>query len=440
MRRYLLPAMRTPSRHVLRGTALVAALIVLAGIGAWVLQSSIPRKIVMASGSKDGLYHIYAQRYREILARDGVAVEERLTAGAGENAALVADPRSGVDVAFMQAGVITPEDRGKVVMLASLYYEPLWVFHRKGEAIAHLDELRGRKVAIGAPGQGVRSFALPLLEANDVTAANTTFVPLSGAEGLRALRDGTVDAAMLVGGVIAPVIHEALLDPKLELMNNARAEAYQRRFPHVTRLVLPAGAVDFARHVPPEDVNLVATEAMLVSRDDLNPALVNLLYEAARELHSSQGYFEKPREYPNTDPVDLPVSLDADRHQRFGPSLLHRYLPFFAAAYVEKLVILLVPLLVLIVPLVNLLPQLLRWRVRSRIYRWYGELALLEREVAMHKENPPVERWLADIDRIELAAARIKTPASYASEAYTLREHIGLVRRSVLAVAEGAAK
>jgi hypothetical protein len=150
----------------------------------------------------------------------------------------------------------------------------------------------------------------------------------------------------------------------------------------MSHLVLPAGTFDLANDIPHEDVNLIATEAMLVARDDLSTAIVHLLVDAAREVHSTQGFFEKPREFPNTEPVDIPVSSDADRHQRFGPSFIHRTLPFFFATFVERLVILLVPLLVVIVPLVNLLPQLLRWRARSRIYRWYGELALLERDIA----------------------------------------------------------
>ena len=149
-------------------------------------------------------------------------------------------------------------------------------------------------------------------------------------------------------------------------------------------------------------------------------------------MHSQQGYFAGDGEFPNTAPVDLPVSADASRHLRFGPSFLHRYLPFFVATYLERLIVLLVPLLVILVPLTNLLPQLFRWRVRSRIYRMYGELKLLERETGSPAGTLPIEQWLAKLDRIEQAAARMGTPASYASEAYTLREHIALVRRVVL--------
>ena len=234
-----------------------------------------------------------------------------------------------------------------------------------------------------------------------------------------------------------PAVWQALHDPSLKLMSLERADAYPRRFSHITKLTLPAGTIDLALHIPEQEVKLIGTKAMLVARDGLPPAIINLLLDAARELHSEQGYFEADDEFPNTAPVDLPVSADANRHHRFGPSLLHRYLPFFVATYVERLIILLVPLLVVLVPLINFLPQLLRWRVRSRIYRWYGELTLLERDVGSRTGTLPIEQWLADLDRIEQAAARIRTPASFASEAYTLREHIGLVRRMVLAKANG---
>jgi len=423
-------------RALLRGAALIGVLVVIAGLGAWFLQGTIPRKIVIASGVRDGLYHEYAVRYAKILARDGVKLEERETAGAVDNARLLADRNSGIDAAFMQGGVAKSIDSTALVMIASLYYEPLWVFYRDKATLTQLDELRYKRVAIGAPGQGVRAFVEPLLAANNVSGFNTTLVPLSNIEALRALQANEIDAAMFVGGVQSPAIFQGLHDTTLKLMSFERAEAYARRFPHIDKLMLPAGTVDFGLRIPPTDVKLIATEAMLAARDDLAPPIINLLYEAAREVHSSQGYFEAPREYPNTDPVDIPVSVDADRHHRFGPSLLHRYLPFSLATYVERLVILLVPLVVVIVPLVNLLPQILRWRARSRIYRWYGELKLLERDVDLRSGDLPIDKWLADLDRIEAAAARIKTPPSYASEAYTLREHIALVRRSVMAKAE----
>ena len=422
-----------------RWTLLAVASIALALVGAWLLRSAIPRHIVLASGLRDGMYHQYAQRYKEILARDGVTVEERMTGGADENERLLRDPHSGVDVAFVHGGVVRPADRETLVMLATLYYEPLWIFYRDTVVHEQFDELRHRRLAVGSADSGVRAFMEPLLAANDITRFNSELVPLVNLEALRALQAGRVDAAFLLGPAQFPAIWQALHDPDLKLMSLARAEAYPRRFPYITKLTLPPGTIDLAQHIPEREVKLIGTKAMLVSRVDLSTPIVNLLLEAARELHGTQGYFEALDEFPNTAMVDLPVSADADRHHRFGPSVLHHYLPFGVAAYLERLIVLLVPVLFVIVPLSNLLPRLLRWRTRSRIYRWYGELALLERDVGTRTGALPVEQWLGDLNRIEQAVARIRAPLSYASEAYTLREHIGLVRRAVMAKAQGAA-
>ncbi len=427
---------RNVRRALARWTLVLSAIVAVALLGAWYFQGTIPRRIVLASGVKDGMYHEYAQRYMAILARDGVTVEERMTGGAEDNARLLLDAASGVDVAFMQGGVVRPEKRGNLVMLAALYFEPLWVFYRGPATVTQLDDFRYKRIAAGSPGSGVHAFAEPLLAANNITGFNTRLEPLANLDALQALQKGQVDAALLIGPARAPAVWQALHDTNLKLMSFARADAYARRFPYITKLTLPPGTIDLGLRVPAEEVHLIGTEAMLVARDGIAPALVDLLLNAANEIHAARGTFEAPREFPNTDPVDLPVSAEASKHHRFGPSLLHRYLPFFVATYVERLVILLVPLVVILVPLFNYLPQLLRWRARSRIYRWYGELALIERDVAARQNPLPIDEWLTALDRIEQATVRIKTPASFASEAYTLREHIGLVRRSVLAKAQ----
>lgn len=426
------------TRRVLPRLLLLATLVVVALLGAWFLQSTIPRYIVLASGPKGGVYHAYAQRYREILARDGVKVEERLTEGASDNLAQLLAPKSRVDVAFMQGGVATPEQTKDLIMLASLYYEPLWIFYRDPGTLTKVNQLRGKRLAIGIVGSGTRALVLRLLTANGLAAGNgigqgnTVIVDLGGDDALRALQAGFIDAVFYVGGAGTASVQQALHDPVIKLMSLDRAEADARSFPFLTKLTLPAGMIDLADNIPDKDVAMVGTKAMLVAHEGFSPPLIQLLQNAAVELHGGQGSFEGTDEFPNTARLDFPVSEDAVRHLRFGPSLLHRYLPFAVATYVERLVVLLVPLLVIVVPLVNFLPKMLAWRVQSRVYRLYGELLMLERDVGARTGTPPVEQWLSDLDRIDQAAARLKTTPSFASQAYTLREHIGLVRRAVM--------
>jgi TRAP transporter TAXI family solute receptor len=410
------------------------------------VQSGPPRHLVLASGAESGIYHQYALRYKEILSREGVKVDIRMTRGADDNLALLLDPKSGVDVAFMQGGIATFPAADGLEMLASLYYEPLWIFYRNPEPLTRLNELHGKRIAIGVAGSGTRAVVRQLFAANGLANAagvgrdNTDTVALGGDDALRALQAGEIDAALFVGGADTPTIQQALRDPVIKLMSLRRADAYARRFPFLSKLMLPYGTLDLAANIPAEDTAMVGTKAMLVARDTLHPALVDLLVDAAREIHGHQGYFEAAGEFPGTAQVDIPVSAIAEDHEHFGPSYLHRYLPFWLATFVERAVILIVPLIVVLVPLANFLPQFLRWRVRSRIYRWYGELALLEHDVATRQGTLPVEQWLQDLDRIEEAAEHIHTPTSFASEAYTLREHIGLVRRAVLAKADAAAR
>jgi TRAP transporter TAXI family solute receptor len=427
--------------------AVAALVIAVLWVSAQFLQPGPSRRIVLASGAEGGIYHQYALRYKEILGREGVKVDLRMTGGAGDNLRLLLDPKSGVDVAFMQGGVATSPEADRLVMLASLYYEPLWIFYRDAATLSQVNQLQGKRIAVGVAGSGTRALVARLFAAHGLTMAgdigrgNTDLVALGGDDALRALKAGEIDAALYVGGADTPTIQQASRDPVIKLMNLTHADAYPRRFPFLTKLTLPYGTIDLEINTPDQDVTMIGTKAMLVARDDLHPALINLLIDAAREIHGRQGYFEAAGEFPGTAQVDdIPVSPYADQHRRFGPSFLYNYLPFWLATYAERALILIVPLVVILVPLVNLLPQVLRWRVRSRIYRWYGELALLERDVATRHGTLPIEKWLQDLDRIEEAVEHIHTPASFASEAYTLREHIGLVRRAILAKAGASAR
>ncbi len=421
-----------------RGRLGLAAIVFAAVAGAiWVvmlfLQTAPPRRIVLASGLEDGLLHQYARRYIEILARSGVTVEERVTNGPGDNLRLLQDPRSGVDIGFLQGGVAKSPEADNLMMIASLYYVPMWVFYRSTDTLQQVNELRNRRVAVGLSGSGARSLSDAVFALNGLTSDNVTLRPLSNNAALLALRSGEVDAAIFVDGADNTAVWSALRDPTLKLLNYVRADAYRRRLNFISTLTLPPGVVDLANNIPEKEVALIGTKEMLVARDGFHPALIHLLIDAAREIHGKQGLFEEAGEFPATTQVDLRVSPNADEHKRFGRSILYQYLPFWIATMGERVVVILLPLAAVLFPLFHYLPQLLRWRVRSRVYRWYGELALLERDVAARTDASSTEQWLADLERIERAVARIHIPDGFASEAYTLREHIGLVRRAIIA-------
>ena len=416
--------------------AIPAVALIVAGfwLAAQFIRPAPPQFLTMSTGAPGGGYEVFAARYKPFLAAQGIELRERASAGAVENLQRLLDPKGEVDVAFVQGGLGLVAEAEGLVSLGSFYHEPLWVFYRGKDAVDQLVQLRGRRIAIGPEGSGTRKLALELLEASGVARDDpkTRLVPLSGLAAVTALAQGELDAAFLVGPVHSGAVWTALYTPGVRLMNFAHAEAYARRFPYLARLVLPRGGIDLQRDIPTADVELVAPMATIVARESTHPALIDLLLQAAVKVHGGPGLFQRPGEFPNAHQVDFPLSREAERFYKSGTRFLHRYLPFWLATLIERTIVLLVPLIAIVLPIMKFAPALYGWRIRSRIFKWYGQLKFLERELDENPGARPQAEWLKELEHIEDRVHRIPTPLSFTNLLYTLREHIVLVQAKVL--------
>ncbi len=412
---------------------LLVGAIALALIGAafWVASRFVrpapPDRFVLSTGSEGGAYHLYGQRYRALLARDGVRVDLAPSTGSLENLARLGR-KSGGAVAFVQGGVGDPVAQPELVTLAALYYEPLWIFHRGPGDRTLLAELAGKRLAIGPEGSGTRALALTLLEAAGAARDAAMLLPLSGTEAADALLAGRIDAALVVAGPDAPVVQRLLHAPDVRLMSLGHAEALARRFPYLATVSLPRGAIDLAADLPHRDVVLVATTAYLVARERFHPALVSLLLQAAQRVHRTGGILHRSGEFPAARDGDFPLSDDARRFFRSGPPFLQRYMPYWLANLAERLLVLLVPLIAVMIPVMRVFPGVYVWRVRLRVFRWYRELRAVEQEAAASPSAPRIAALLARLDEIQDGVSRTKVPLTYSDYVYNLKLHIDLVR------------
>jgi len=147
--------------------------------------------------------------------------------------------------------------------------------------------LKGRRLAIGLPGSGTRLMAIGMLQANGLTEESVAGVHVSGIDGANALLLGAVDCLFVIAAPEAGIVMALNYAPGLSLMSFDRAEAYVRRLPYLTRLLLPEGVIDLRKNVPPRDLDLVTATAELVARDDLHHAIQMLLLMAATEIHAA---------------------------------------------------------------------------------------------------------------------------------------------------------
>lgn len=409
-----------------------AAALLIIGLAFWLafhfVRPAPPGEFVITTGSEAGAYHLYAQRYAEALARERITVKTRTSSGSVENLKRLVDAESGVSVAFIQGGVGDPERHPELVTLAALYYEPLWVFYRGERELTLLSELVGKQVAIGPEGSGTRALALALARAAGVSEQVKAFLPLGGREAADALLAGRFDAAMFVAGPEAEVVQRLLRADGVRLMNLSHAEGLSRRFPYLAAVTLPRGIVDFASDLPAREVTLIATTAFLVAREDFHPALVSVLLQAASRAHRAGGVFHRPGEFPAPREGDFPLSDAAERYFKSGPPFLQRYMPFWLANLIERLIVLLVPLIAVVIPVMRIFPGVYTWRVRMRVFRWYRELRAVEREA---DQGPPAARareLLAQLNAIQDGVNRTRVPLTYSDYVYNLKLHIGLVR------------
>jgi TRAP transporter TAXI family solute receptor len=391
-----------------------------------------PDTLVMTTGTPEGAYHAYAQKYRAILARDQVKLDLRLSAGSMENLKRLADEQGQYDVGFIQGGAGDAQRAPTLASLGSLYYEPVWIFYRAPRELTSLKRLRGMKIAVGAPDSGTNALALPLLEANEMTDLPTRLMPLGGLQAVDALMEGSVDAAMVVAAMDSLVVQRLYKIPALRLMSLDEADAYTRRFPFLSRVVLPKGAFDLLGPTPRTDVVLLASTANLVVKEDLHPALAYLLLRAATEINGRPGMFEARGEFPAPRDTDFPLSAEARRYYSSGPPFLQRYLPYWGANLVDRLWVMLLPVVAIVFPLFRLVPPLYRWRIRSRIYRRYARLKEIELDLEAKQDSAALRAMLERLDHIEQTVNRIQTPLAYSENLYSFRQHVDLVRQRIL--------
>lgn len=434
-----LPAWRVFASTALPFVLLAALLLALAY---WWLNPTPPKHVVLATGVDQGAYSKFGERYAEALARHGIRVELRPTQGAAENLALLRDPGAQVDLAFVQGGAdaaAAPEadaDHG-LISLGSMFYEPVWLFYRndsakrllKADRLEQLSQLGGWRVNIGAPGSGVPNLAHRLLEANRIDTAGITLVQQPLTPAVVDLLEGRLDAIVLASAPESLIVQMLLQTPGVQLFDFVQAEAYTRRLGFLSAVTLPRGVVDLANDLPPANVHMVAPTATLVARDNLHPALAQLFVQAAQQVHGQTGWFQRKGDFPNARDDEREISAEAQRFYRSGVPWLQRYLPFWLANLIDRMWLALLSIVAVLIPLSRVVPPLIELRIRSRVFRWYGQL----REIEAAAGARPTPSLVAELDAIESKVGRIDVPLSYADELYALKSHIQFVRRRLQA-------
>jgi TRAP-type uncharacterized transport system substrate-binding protein len=399
-----------------------------------------PGRIAMTTGAVDGAVHQFALKYQTYLKANGVTLELKPSSGAVQNLERL---NAGMPVGFVQGGLglltLDSDDAESSTPLRSLGvvgYEPIWMF--ASPALAQtlskgLVPLTGKKVAIGAEGSGTRKVALELLQTYGVTPTNATLSPEGGLGAANALLAKTLDAIIIIGAPQTPAVQLLLgKQDEVYLVAIDHAEGLTRRLPYMSLVTLKAGSIDPAQDRPHRDITLLTTTANLVIREELHPALAYLLLEAARDVHKGATLLNKPGEFPNGKATDFPLADEAARYYRDGRPFLQRYLPYWAANALQRLLLVLLPLVAIAIPVFRIVPKLFEFKEKNRLYRRYGVLLEMERDIQSRQLTADeIVKATTKLDRIEHDVSHMKFSLDFSDRVYTLRQHVDYVRRQL---------
>jgi TRAP transporter TAXI family solute receptor len=405
------------------------------------LNPTPPKTVILATGPAQSVYAEFGRRYQRALAADGIDVVLLPSTGSSANLQLLRDGKA--DVAFVQGGTAAsqPDDAYELVSLGSLFVEPVWVFYRAPAAasarsssavqrLSGIAQLKGLRVNVGTHGSGVPNLMHRMLEVNRIEQSEIKLSYLEETPATVEFLAGRLDAMVFISAPESHMVQMLLQTPGVKLLDFAQHEAYARRLPFLTPVTLPRGVVDLAKDVPSQDVRLVASTTSMLARANTHPALLTLFAQNSQTLHGGAGWFNRAREFPSLQHGELPLAKEGERAITEPVPLLQRYLPFWIANLIERMWLVLGILVATMLPLSRIVPPLYQFRVRSRVFRWYGHLREIENDIEARSVDPTT--LLKKLDSLEAQAEKVSLPLSYTDELYTLRHHIHLVRKKLI--------
>ena len=414
----------------------VVLAVALLGLAYGWLDPNPPKRVTLATGPAQSAYEEFGKRYARILAQEGIEVVLLPSEGSAANLQLL---RSGqADLGFVQGGTSEAGSASddQLESLGSLFLEPVWLFYREdaarkinpGATLDALPQLKGLRVNVGTPGSGVPNLMQKLLDSNHIEGSALTLSELEQTPATVAFLGGALDAIVFASAPESLMVQMLLQTPGVKLMDFAQSEAYSRRFAFLSPAVLPRGVVDLAANIPPQDVHLVAPTTTLLTRTRTHPALLQLFAQAGNEIYGGAGWFKHAREYPNISHNELPLAPEAERSIEGRTPLLQRFLPFWVANLVDRMWLVMGLIIAVLLPLSRIVPPLYAFRVRSRIFRWYGQLRSIENRADDTEGTGPL---LDELAQLESRVEKISVPLPYADELYALRNNIQLVRQKL---------
>lgn len=394
------------------------------------IQEPVKKELTIAAGSKNGEYYKIALQYKELLKKEKVKLNIIETNGSIENLELLKNKK--VDLAFIQNGIKKLKKLKNISSLGNIYYEPLWVFYKnENYQVSYLVEFTSKKISIGLKNSGSNDLSLRLLNDNGINKNNSTLLNLSNENAYKKLKDGTIDVMFFVASLNSKLVHRLLEDPNIHILNIKRARAYSSKYEFIENLNLFEGTIDLYKNIPYDNVKLLSTSANIITNDYVPDELIRLLLKQIKYVHEKKSLLSRDDVFPNIKNINMKIHEEAKRYYENGDSFLEKIFPFWIASNIDRLKILLIPLLTLFFPLAKGFFPLYTWTMRSKIYKWYKKLKEYDNNIES-LEIKELNDTLLLLQHLKNEIEKeTSVPPAFMGEYYNLILHIDLISNKI---------
>ncbi|MBU1669054.1 ABC transporter substrate-binding protein [bacterium] len=327
--------------------------------------------IKIATGSKNGAYYSYALLYQEALKKEGIELIIVPTKGSVEAQKKLLNQE--VDFAFVQGGTENP----KVLALANIAYEPIWIFY-KDTNITNLGSLEGKRIAVGEQGSGINPIAMELLDVVGIDENKSQLYHLSSSDAFEKLKKDEIDVMFYIASANAVLVEKLIKMPEIHLMNFEASSSYRQYFikrnQYYEIVELKESAFDMKKKIPKEKYLLLSKTTLLATYNS-SEKMLRLLLKVANDVHSKVGMFHHENEFPNASMLKMEQAPASKHYFQEQETYLETHMNFWLAQTLNNLYIfslmVLLPLVTLFAFFIEVIIPVYTLYTRRKINAWY---------------------------------------------------------------------
>jgi TRAP-type uncharacterized transport system substrate-binding protein len=415
--------------HLLAATAGAVLLYVFV----FIVFPGVPRQVTLATAFKGTGFYYFGQVYREALAKQNLNLALKESIGGVENLRLLEDPSSGVQAGFVLGGVSNGQNTPDLYSLGTLYDVGFWIFYISPKRIDNLTEFRGKRIALGPKGSGIRIAGEKVFGSVGVTSDTADISDLGGDAAFDALRKGRLDAVWTPFPPDAPMVKRAMEIPNVQIFGFNNADAYTRLYPEFAKIVLPRGVLNLAADKPSQDTTILGARVRVLVRKDISPEFVMALLFTMAKVHGHAGVAQQAGEFPNASDPEYPVLPTAIEFYKNGPSFLYNHVPIWLVPQVQRFALLIATFVPLLFLILNGEPQVYRWIIREKLRPMYRRMRHIERALGDAKRKEEISALRQELEAIDQQTMKLEIPYRYSDNFFSFLIHINILRTRIAA-------